>query len=418
MGFIVVGVLVLLVAAIAAVLAVRNLLYICQPSEALIISGSHRMLDRREVGYRVVQGGRALRIPLLETVHRLDLTNNIIDLQVKGAYSKGGIPLNVHAVANVKISGDATVMANAIERFLGKPREAFVRLAKETLEGNLRGVLATLTPEEVNQDRVKFALNLQREADSDLRVIGIVLDTLKIQNVSDDRGFMDALGRRQSAEVVMRSRIAEAENKALAAERDARNLEEKELARVTADIEIAKANAERRILEAVARQDALVAEARAEVAALLARSEGEMDVQRARAEQVRLQLAADKIRPAEARRDALVSKARANAAPTVENGKATARAIGDVSQAWKGAGPEAGRMLLAQHLDWLVAAVIGGATHQAPSKVTLVDPAFADGTGGFGIKAGLAAGLLAATGGNLNAIARAGGHDVKHPAAE
>ena len=114
----------------------------------------------RKIGYRTIKGGRALRVPLFEVVDRMDLTNMPIEVQVQGAYSKGGTPLNVHGIANVKIAGEQPVLDNAIERFLGVPRDKIMAVAKETLEGNLRGVLATLTPEEVNEDKIKFAQSL------------------------------------------------------------------------------------------------------------------------------------------------------------------------------------------------------------------------------------------------------------------
>ena len=106
----------------------------------------------------MVRGGRALRMPLFELVDSVDLTNIAIDIEVKGAYSKGGIPLNVHGVANIKLPGEEPLLNNAIERFLGRSRaRRSCAIAKETLEGNLRGVLAQLTPEEVNQDKTRFA---------------------------------------------------------------------------------------------------------------------------------------------------------------------------------------------------------------------------------------------------------------------
>ena len=206
MGAMMVVVGVLGLAVITAVLVVKKLVHICQPNEVLIFAGPKREMGSRTVGYRLVQGGRGIRIPLLERVHRLDLTNMSIDLRVEGAYSKGGIPLNVGGVANVKVASDQPTIGNAIERFLGKSRAEIMQVARETLEGNLRGVLATLTPEEVNQDRVKFAASLLHEADQDLKRLGLSLDTLKIQHVSDDKGYLDSLGRKQSADLLMRSR--------------------------------------------------------------------------------------------------------------------------------------------------------------------------------------------------------------------
>src|SRR5688572_24897950 len=262
------------------IVIVTRLIYICAPNEVLIFSGSRRTVGNRSVGYRLVQGGRGIRIPMMERVDRMDLTNMIIDLRVQGAYSKGGIPLNVEGVANLKVAGSEPIIGNAIERFLGKTREEVMKVARETLEGNLRGVLATLTPEEVNRDRVKFAQELLTEADKDLHSIGLELDTLKIQNVSDDKGYLDSLGRRQSAELVMRSRIAEAENQALSAARAAANLETQEIARVDAEIAMARADAKKRILDAQTKKAALVAEQRSHVTAAVAKATAEVDVQK------------------------------------------------------------------------------------------------------------------------------------------
>ena len=145
----------------AFVALLRQLYYICQPSEVLIFAGLRRRTGSgKEVGYRTVRGGSALRIPVLEEVMRLDLSNMIIDLRVENAYSKGGIPLNVSGVANIKISGDEPGIHNAIERLIGKEQDEIRHIAKETLEGNLRGVMASLTPEQLNEDKVTFARTL------------------------------------------------------------------------------------------------------------------------------------------------------------------------------------------------------------------------------------------------------------------
>ena len=158
--------------AVVLSMVLTRFLYICQPNEVLVFSGGQRASVGRKVGYRIIKGGRALRIPLLETVDSMDLTNMPIEVAVQGAYSKGGIPLNVHGIANVKIAGEQPVLDNAIERFLGVDRARIMAIAKDTLEGNLRGVLATLTPEELNQDKIKFAQSLLSEAEDDLRSSG------------------------------------------------------------------------------------------------------------------------------------------------------------------------------------------------------------------------------------------------------
>ena len=176
---------------LALILLIKNNLYVCQPSEVLIFSGRK---DPHGPGhYRIVKGGRAFKWPLIETVARVDLTNMIIEVIVQNAYSKGGIPLTVQGVANIKVPGEQPLIHNALERFLGRSRQEIMRVARETLEGNLRGVLAGLTPEEVNRDKEAFAAKLTEEAGHDLEKIGLVLDTLNIQNVSDEVGYLDVI---------------------------------------------------------------------------------------------------------------------------------------------------------------------------------------------------------------------------------
>src|SRR6266481_4722102 len=124
-NIIAVGALSILGALIVIALILKRIIYICPPNEVLIFSGTHRKIgtDDRTIGYRVVQGGRGLRIPLIEVVDRMDLTNMIIELRVQGAYSRGGIPLNVQGVANVKVSSKVAQLANAVERFLGMSQD-------------------------------------------------------------------------------------------------------------------------------------------------------------------------------------------------------------------------------------------------------------------------------------------------------
>lgn len=357
---------VLAVALLAVVAVVNRLTVICQPNEVLVFSGGAR-------GVRLVQGGRGMRVPLFERVDRLDLTNMVIDLRVKGAYSKGGIPLDVQSVANVKVASEDPTIHNAIERFLGVPRAHIMAVAKETLEGNLRGVLATLTPEEVNQDRVKFAASLLHEGDLDLKRLGLSLDMLKVQHVSDEVGYLDSIGRKQSADLLSASRIAEAENEATAAVRNAANTEERELARVDARLSVARAEADRCIRDALTRREAVAAEARADVTAQLARAEADMHVQAARIAQVEMQLIADELRPAEAKRDEMISVAIAGSARIIEEGRATAASIREMAVVWKANGAEAREVLVAQKLEGLVGAMLETVGQLEVDSLTLVN---------------------------------------------
>jgi flotillin len=182
------------------------------PNEAAVFSGRKRQLpDGKTVGYRLIKGGAALRIPLLEKVDYLSLNVMTIPLEIRRAYTLKGVPVSVKAVANVKIKGDDISLQAAAERFLGMSTEEVQRVIFQTLEGHLRSILGTLTVEEINNDRQSFAQKLTSEAATDLERMGIGVDVLTIQEVSDEEGYLDALGKRRTAEVKRDAQIGEAE---------------------------------------------------------------------------------------------------------------------------------------------------------------------------------------------------------------
>ena len=339
----------------AFVVMLRQLYFICQPSEVLIFAGLSRTTgDGRKVGYRTVRGGSALRIPVLEDVMRLDLSNMIIELRVENAYSKGGIPLNVAGVANIKISGDEPGIHNAIERLIGKSQDEIRHIAKETLEGNLRGVMASLTPEQLNEDKVTFARTLLEEAEDDLQKLGLVLDTLQIQNISDDVRYLDSIGRKQLVELKRDSRIAEAEATSQSAVKQAENSRITSLRRLDKELAVATANAQKRVKDALTRRDAVVAEVEAEVGAELARAEAELPVQQERIKQVMQQLEADVIAPAESECQTMMAEAKGAAASIVEQGRSQAEGLQDLVTSLKRSGSDAKRLFLLQKLEPLL----------------------------------------------------------------
>ena len=360
--------------AVAAMILIRNLLYICGPNEVLIFSGSTRMVEGRPLGYRIIKGGRSLRIPLLESVDRVDLTNMIIEVSVQNAYSKGGIPLHVQGVANVKIAGHEPTLNNAIERFLGYDRKAIIQVAKDTLEGNLRGVLSQLTPEQINEDKIAFAEKLLEEAEHDLTKIGLTLDTLKIQNVSDDKGYLNSIGRKSSADLIMRSKVAETNAKAKSITQDASARERARVSEIDSEIEIARIQTERRIIETMSRRDALIAEEVGRVKAIVARAEGELKVQTARVEQVRRQLEADVMAPAQAEMEASQSNAKGAAAKIIEDGKATTAVLEQMIHTWKAGGDAARDIFLMQKLQATMGQLVSTIQHVRVDRITVLPP--------------------------------------------
>jgi flotillin len=354
--------LLLLIGALASVTGVRSWYAVCQPNQVLVLYGlrSRRQRgDDRLIGYRLLKGGSSFVFPLVEEVSAMDVGNLIIRLEVRNALTRGGIRISVEAVANVKVASREPAIHAAVERLLGKSNEQIKALAQVTLESNLRGVLATLTPEQVNADREAFALAMLAEAEDDLQRLGLDLDSLQITAITDDARFLDSLGRPQQVMLLRQSRIAEAEARALARIQEAEQGQVTELVRLRRDEAIARVEAERRIRDAVTRETALVAEAEAQVAGERARVEAELPMQAERIAMVANQLQADVVAPAEAECARAVAIAKGEAAAVLEEGAARAEGLSALVASWRQAGPDARAVYLTQRLPTLLPVLRG-----------------------------------------------------------
>ncbi|MBC7933527.1 MAG: flotillin family protein [Rubrivivax sp.] len=235
---------------IALMLLSRNYIKV-SPNQAAVISGRSRKLgDGTVVGYRLVRGGATLIVPFLEKVEYLSLNVLTVPLATSRAYTVQGVPVSVKAVANVKIKGDDESMRAAAERFLGMRPDEFHKLVFQTLEGHLRAILGTLTVEEINNDRQSFAQKLTTEAAGDLEKMGIGLDALTIQEISDEEGYLDALGQRRTAEVQRDAEIGKAEALRDSKIKAALAMQEGEKVRLASEADIAASTRETEVKRA------------------------------------------------------------------------------------------------------------------------------------------------------------------------
>ncbi|WP_428262184.1 flotillin family protein [Haliangium sp.] len=352
----------------------RRLLFICRPNEVLIFSGGKRLsADGRTVGFRVIHGGWAIRRPFIETVERMDISLITVPMSMQGAYSEGGIPLNMHAIANVKVSSKPELVSNAIERFLGRGRNEIGRVAKETLEGHLRGVLATMTPEEVNEDRLKFAETLSDEAEDDLAKLGLEIDTLKIQHVSDERNYLESIGRKRVAEILAEAEVAESDARREAEESEAAADARGEVALTQAQANIQRKQNELRQIRAELEAEARAEEERAEAAAQEARATAEKELQRIRGALEELRLAADVTIPAEVGRRVKELNASGQAAHIFTDGEAMAESLRVIATAWQECGDQAMDMYVLQNLEDIFGQVAQAAANLKVREVNLVD---------------------------------------------
>ncbi len=361
--------------------AIKSLIVICPPNQVAVISGRSRPVDDgRTVGYRVIKGGRTIRIPVLEKVDYMDLNTIPIDVSVSNAYSKGAIPLDVQGVANIKVSSREGILENSVERFLGRDPAYIQQIAKENLEANLRGVLSTLTPEEVNEDRLKFAQTLIEEADDDIRTLGLELDVLKIQNVTDQVGYLEAVGRRRTAQVLKEARESEAMQEAEAAEAEADGRRRAELARVESDLAIAEEQNKLRVRQAELEAAALAEEERALVSGAKAKVIAEQDLELQRIQLQDRRLEADVIAPARAEKEALELKAKGVAAKIVEDGAAQVRVLEQLAGHFEAAGEDARDIFVLHMLPELVQHITDTVSGIDVERITVID----NGQGGSG----------------------------------
>jgi flotillin len=366
------------------VLIVSSLIIICPPNRVAVISGRTRTLsDGRTVGYRILRGGRTIRIPIIERVSWMDLNTIPLEVSVSNAYSRGAIPLNVQGIANVKVSSAEGLLENAAERFLDRPTEQIGQIAKETLEANLRGVLATMSPEEVNEDRLKFSQQLINEADDDIKTLGLELDVMKIQNVTDDNQYLDSVGRRLTADVVKQARVAEAERMAEAEKAEASAREQAQIAAVQADKNIVEEQNQLRVrtaeLDAVAR----AREAEATVAGEVARATAEQELEQQRIELERRRLEADVVMPARANLEAKQLDAQAEAARIIEDGKAQVEVFRRLTEQYQAAGDDGQRIFVLNMLPDLVDKIVSTVNNVDIDRVAVIDTGGGNGRGGF-----------------------------------
>jgi len=302
------------------------------PHMVAVVSGRRHKIGEATVGYRVVRGGATFVWPFFERIDDLDLrVITIADLVVRDAITKEGVPLTVKAVANIKIGSEDAILINAVERLMGKHQEDIRKLAYETLEGHLRSMLGTLTVEEVNSDRAAFSQKMISESQTDLARLGLKIDILTVKELSDSNGYLEALGKKRTAEIkrdaeigsaqaeresVMKSTTAQREGEVLrqgnlAQEAEAEKDKNVKVAQYLAATNAEKARADQAGPLATAEARKAVVEREQEVE--LARTLKATEVAQAEAARRQQELVALTIRPAEAKREAAVAEANGKA---------------------------------------------------------------------------------------------------------
>ncbi len=281
---------------------------------------------------KCIHGGAAFIWPIIQDYQYLDLTPIPIEVDLRNALSKQNIRVNVPSRFMVGISTEPGIMDNAAERLLGQTQEQIHHLAADIIFGQLRVVIATMDIEEINSDREKFLNNVYDAVEHELVKIGLKLINVNITDITDESGYIDALGREAAAGAINEAKKAVAEKerdgtigeamavkekriKVAAAEADANigeaDAQQKERISIaafhatavegenTSKVTIANSDADRRKKEAEAKNIAVAAEKINEAKALEEAYKAERNAELGRAEREKASQEADKIVPAE-----------------------------------------------------------------------------------------------------------------------
>ncbi len=240
------------------------------PDEALIVFGRRKVFGKKvrtqtgEIeGFRIIRGGGTFVWPAWEQYEVLSLRMMTLEIDMPHVYTVQGIPINVKAVAQVKVQGDIDHIRSAAEGFLGMEVDDIKATIKETVAGHLRGIVGTLTVEELYRDQRRFQEKVREEAHVDLEGMGFEFRSFVFRAIQDDQGYLNALGQPKIQEALKNARIATAGADRDAAIQEEHARQEKEQKRINVDTEIAEADKALSLKVASIKKEVDVADAQA-----------------------------------------------------------------------------------------------------------------------------------------------------------
>lgn len=187
---------------------------------ALIVTGPNLKADKgldniyeTEEGkkVKVVRGGGTLLRRFQKSVE-IELTSMKLNIPVSGVPTLQVVPVNAEVVSMIKVSDTKEGIVWYAEQFLGKKQDIIEAEISEVIGATLRAILSSMTVEDINQDRKKFSSKVQEVAEPKLKKMGFEIISLDLAKLTDNEGYIDALGKEQISEVKKTSNIAEAKN--------------------------------------------------------------------------------------------------------------------------------------------------------------------------------------------------------------
>ena len=390
----------------------------CPPDQIMVIYGrTERTADGRPKPSKTLHGGASLVWPLIQDYAYISLKPMTINIDLRGALSLQNIRINVPSTFTIGVSTEPTVMANAAERLLGFRVEDIEEMAKEIIFGQLRLTVATLTIEQINQDRDSFLELIQKNVGQEMRKVGLYLINVNIADITDESDYIESIGKKAASTAVEQARVdvanaerdgaigkaeadrtreiqvaqnnAEAEKGRKAAQADQRVYVEQQEAMAVggenaAQAEIARANADLAEAEASAKQRADVATAQAE--AEIAKAKYDEEEQSLRASEIaretiakqQVEIAAEaeaerQRRIARGEADAILAKYEAEAEGVKQVLEAKAQGYSNLVASASGDPKAAATLLMVEKIEAMVSAQTEAIRNLKIDKITVWD---------------------------------------------
>lgn len=372
---------VIVVVLFAAIMAILSRYRKCPSDKVLVIYGKVGTDKNGQArSARCIHGGAAFIVPIIQSYEYMDLTPISINVDLKNALSKQNIRIDVPSRFTVGISTEPGVMQNAAERLLGLKLIEIQELAKDIIFGQLRLIIATMDIEEINSDRDKFLLAVSNNVEIELKKIGLKLINVNVTDITDESGYLEALGKEAAANASAidgenQAKIEVAQSEALRREREAEALRQATAAEA---VQAAKAKQEAYIAQQSAEQTRAELEKATQTAdvivkAQISKQQAEIEAE-AQAEVVR--------RKAKGEADAIFAKMEAEAKGNQEILTKQAEGMRKLVEAAGGDANAAVKLIVADKLEELISIQVEAIKNIKIDKITVWDTgAGADGKG-------------------------------------
>ena len=246
----------------------------CPPDKIMVVYG--RTSGGR--ASRTIHGGATLVWPLIQDYSFLSLTPITINIDLRNALSMQNIRINVPSTFTVGISTEKAIMANAAERLLQLSPQQIEEMAKEIIFGQLRLTVASLTIEQINQDRDTFLEMTRTNVDTELQKIGIYLINVNLVDITDESDYIESIGKKAASTAVENARIdvANAERDGAVGAAKANRVREIEVANNLAEAEKGRMTAEADQRVYVGNQEALAVSGENAATAIVKNSDADL----------------------------------------------------------------------------------------------------------------------------------------------